>query len=124
MMKRFFWATGCVIFAVWLVFAFFRIYKLHANEALLKEDLRDMRHAIGQYTHDKGRAPQDLNYLVTSGYLHAIPTDPFTHREDTWRPDPVQDDVLTPIDETAPGIRDVKSGTSQNSSEATAYNTW
>jgi|SRR5947209_7425892 len=101
------------------------IYKthiLHANEAVLKQDLRNMRDAIDQYSQDKGKAPQSLDDLVSAGYLHAIPKDPFTHANDTWQV--VQEDVLTALDQTAPGITDVKSGSSLVSSEGNAYSSW
>jgi general secretion pathway protein G len=128
MMKRFFLATACVIVATLMVFALLRIYRvhiLHANEALLEEDLCAMRHAIRQYTHDKGKAPQTLHDLVTAGYLRAIPKDPFTHSEDTWQPQPVQDDILTNrMNENARGITDVKRGASLNSADGTAYSSW
>jgi general secretion pathway protein G len=100
----------------------YKIHILHANEAVLKEDLFNMRQAIDQYTQDKGKAPQELNEIVSAGYLHAIPKDPFTHAADTWQV--VQEDVLESVDQTAPGISDVKSGSSLISSEGTAYNTW
>jgi general secretion pathway protein G len=100
----------------------YRLHILHAHEAVLKEDLYNMRQAIDQYTQDKGKAPQDLNDIVSAGYLRAIPKDPFTNAADTWQT--VQEDVLTSIDQTAPGITDVKSGSSLVSSEGTAYNTW
>lgn len=100
----------------------YRIHILHAHEAVLKEDLYNMRQAIDQYTQDKSKAPQDLNDIVTAGYLHAIPKDPFTHAADTWQT--VQEDVLTSIDQTQPGITDVKSGSSLVSSDGTPYNTW
>ena len=100
----------------------YKTHILHANEAVLKEDLFNMRQAIDQYTQDKGKAPQALDDIVTAGYLHAIPKDPITRATDTWQV--VQEDVLTSIDQTAPGISDVKSGASTNSSEGTAYNTW
>jgi general secretion pathway protein G len=100
----------------------YKIHILHANEAVLKEDLFNMRQAIDQYTQDKGKAPQALEDIVTAGYLHAIPKDPMTRSSETWQV--VQEDVLESIDQTAPGISDVKSGASQNSSEGTAYNTW
>jgi general secretion pathway protein G len=100
----------------------YKTHIIHANEAVLKEDLHSMREAIDQYTQDKGKAPQDLNDIVTAGYLHAIPKDPFTHASDTWQV--VQEDVLESIDQTAPGISDVKSGSSLTSTEGSAYNTW
>ena len=100
----------------------YKIHILHANEAVLKEDLYHMRTAIDQYTQDKNKAPQDLNEIVTAGYLHAIPKDPFTHSADTWQV--VQEDVMQSVDQTAPGISDVKSGSSLISSEGTAYSSW
>ncbi len=101
------------------------IYKVHivrANEAVLKQDLRNMRDAIDQYTQDKEKAPQSLDDLVSAGYLHTIPKDPFTHTSDSWQT--VQEDVLTALDQTAPGISDVKSGSNLMSSEGTAYSSW
>ncbi|MGC2744815.1 MAG: prepilin-type N-terminal cleavage/methylation domain-containing protein [Candidatus Angelobacter sp.] len=100
----------------------YRIHVLHAHEAVLKEDLYHMRTAIDQYTQDKGKAPQALDDIVTAGYLHAIPKDPFTHATDSWQT--VQEDVLNSIDQTEPGISDVKSGSTLTSSDGTPYNTW
>jgi general secretion pathway protein G len=100
----------------------YRIHVVHANEGVLKQDLYHMRTAIDQYTQDKGKAPQVLDDIVTAGYLHAIPKDPFTHAANTWQV--VQEDVLTSIDQTAPGISDVKSGSNLISTEGTAYSSW
>lgn len=100
----------------------YKIHIVHANEAVLKEDLYNMRVAIDQYTQDKSKAPQALDDIVTAGYLHAIPKDPFTHATDSWQV--VQEDVVESIDQTAPGISDVKSGSSLISTEGTAYSSW
>jgi general secretion pathway protein G len=94
----------------------------HAKEVVLKEDLVSMRSSIDQYTQDKNKAPQDLNDLVSAGYLHALPKDPFTNASDTWQV--VQEDSVMALDQTQPGITDVHSGSTQTSSEGTAYNTW
>jgi general secretion pathway protein G len=94
----------------------------HAKEVVLKEDLVSMRSSIDQYTQDKNKAPQDLSDLVSAGYLHAIPKDPFTNATDTWQV--VQEDVMMALDQTQPGITDVHSGSNQISSEGTAYSTW
>ena len=93
----------------------------HAREAVLKEDLHVLRAAIDSYTIDKEKAPQTLDDLVQAGYLKAMPTDPFTHRSDTWIP--AQDDTLMTIDQTQSGINDVHSGAQETSSEGTSYNT-
>jgi general secretion pathway protein G len=100
----------------------YKIHILHANEAVLKQDLRTLRDAIDQYTQDKQKAPQALDDLVSAGYLHSIPKDPFTRASDTWQT--VQEDVMTAIDQTQPGITDVKSGSNLTSSEGTAYSSW
>lgn len=100
----------------------YRQHLLHAKEAVLKEDLYSMRNAIDQYVQDKGKAPQDLNDLVTAGYLRLLPKDPFTDSNSSWQP--VQEDVLTSVDQTEPGISDVHSGSSATGSDGTAYNTW
>ena len=94
----------------------------HAREAVLKEDLHTMRSAIESYTYDKQKAPQSLDELVQSGYLHELPKDPFTQRNDTWLPS--EGSSLTTLDETQGGIDDVHSGSQQVSSEGTTYNTW
>ena len=100
----------------------YRMHLLHANEAVLKEDLYTMRNAIDQYTQDKGKAPQALDDLVSAGYIHAIPKDPFTSSNTTWQV--VQEDVLQSVDQTAPGISDVHSGSSLTGSDGTAYSSW
>jgi general secretion pathway protein G len=101
------------------------IYKshiVHAREAVLKEDLYTLRNAIDQYTMDKSKAPQDLNELVTAGYLARIPQDPMTYSTETWQV--VQEDTLLSIDQTAPGISDVHSGSNATSSDGAVYSSW
>lgn len=100
----------------------YKMHILHAHETVLKEDLYTMRNAIDQYTQDKGKAPQDLSDVVSAGYLRAIPKDPFTGNNTSWQV--VQEDVLESIDQTAPGITDVHSGSNLTSSEGTAYSSW
>jgi general secretion pathway protein G len=92
------------------------------NEAVLREDLYHMRTAIDQYTQDKSTAPQHLTDLVSSGYLHAIPKDPFTNSAATWVE--VREDTLQSIDETQSGLSDIHSGSNQISSEGTRYDNW
>jgi len=92
------------------------------NEEVLKEDLYHMRSAIDQYTQDKQMAPQHLIDLVSAGYLHAIPKDPFTNSANTWVE--VREDTLQSIEHTHPGVSDVHSGSAQVSSEGTRYDSW
>ena len=93
-----------------------------AREAVLRNDLFTLRSSIDQYTLDKQKAPQSLEDLVTAGYIKAIPKDPITNSTDTWVTE--QEDSLMAIDQTAPGIVDVHSGASSESTDGTAYNTW
>jgi general secretion pathway protein G len=93
-----------------------------AKEAVLREDLHAMRTAIDSYTVDKQKAPEQLDDLVQSGYLKAMPKDPITNRTDTWVPG--QEDTLSSIDQTQSGIDDVHSGAQQTSSEGTSYSMW
>lgn len=100
----------------------YQTHLLHAHEAVLKQDLYSMRQAIDQYTQDKNKAPQALSDLVSAGYLHGLPKDPFTYSDQTWQV--VQEDVMESIDQSQPGITDVHSGSNQMSSEGTAYSSW
>jgi general secretion pathway protein G len=100
----------------------YQLHLRHANEAVLKEDLYTLRNAIDQYTQDKSKAPQDLNDLVSAGYLRAIPKDPFTSSNSTWQT--VQEDTMSAIDQTQPGITDVHSGSNLNGTDGTAYSSW
>lgn len=93
---------------------------LHAREAKLKNDLQVMRVSIDNFTLDKQTAPQSLQDLVDAHYLRSIPND-ITQTPD-WALH-YSDTVLSP-DQTGTGIDDVHSGSDQNSSDGTPYNTW
>src|SRR5436309_89284 len=45
---------------------------MHARETVLKDDLHKMRDLIDQYSADKGKLPQSLDDLVSSGYLRRL----------------------------------------------------
>ena len=95
---------------------------LRSKEAVLKQDLQEMRKAIDNYTMDKQAAPQSLDDLVNEKYLHAIPVDPITNAKD-WVP--VVDSVVLTPDQSSSGITDLHSGSDKVSPfENTAYNTW
>src|SRR5437588_10349165 len=95
---------------------------VRAKEAVLRQDLYQMRQAIDQYTLDKFKAPQALDDLVSAGYLKILPKDPFTNKADTWQP--VMEDILQSIDQTEPGISDVHSGASGTGLDGSPYNSW
>jgi general secretion pathway protein G len=94
---------------------------VRSREAVLRQDLFELRSLISQYTLDKQKAPQSLDDLVTAGYIKVIPKDPMTN-DANWQVD--QEDVLLAVDQQDPGISDVHSASSASSSDGTAYSTW
>jgi general secretion pathway protein G len=92
-----------------------------SREAVLRNDLFELRSLISQYTLDKQKAPQSLDDLVSAGYIKIIPKDPATN-EANW--EVVQEDVLLAVDQQDPGISDVHSASSATGSDGTAYSTW
>lgn len=93
-----------------------------SKETVLKQNLFNLRVAIDEYTFDKKAAPQTLDDLVTEGYLRAVPVDPITGSDRTWKV--VIEDALTSVDQTQPGIFDVHSGSDLISLEGTPYSEW
>ena len=93
-----------------------------AKEAVLREDLHVMRAAIDSYTMDKEKAPESLDDLVSAGYLKVIPNDPMTHTNSTWTT--VTDDSLTSVDQSAPGVGDVHSGSTETGTDGQPYTSW
>jgi general secretion pathway protein G len=95
---------------------------LRTKESLLKNNLFTLRTVIDEYTYDKQKAPQTLEDLVNDGYLRAVPLDPITNSSQTWRV--VMEDAVSSVDQTMPGIYDVRSGSDQKSLEGTPYAEW
>ena len=94
---------------------------VRAREAVLRNDLFELRKLISQYTLDKQKGPQSLDDLVQAGYLKELPKDPMTH-EANWEPH--QEEVLLSVDQQDAGIDDVPSASNATSSDGTAYSTW
>jgi general secretion pathway protein G len=94
---------------------------VRSREAVLRQDLFQLRSLISQYTLDKQKAPQSLDDLVQGGYLKSLPKDPMTN-EANW--EVVQEDVLLTVDQQDPGINDVHSASSMMASDGTAYSSW
>lgn len=95
---------------------------IRAKESVLKNNLFTMRTVIDEYTYDKQKAPQTLQDLVSDGYLRQIPQDPITNSSDTWKI--VPEDQSNTVNQSQPGIFDVRSGSDKNSSEGTPYSEW
>jgi general secretion pathway protein G len=89
-----------------------------SREAVLKENLFQIRDAIGKYHADKGKYPESLQALATEQYLRKVPLDPVTQSETTWvvMPIPGATDVLA--------VFDVRSGAPGKAVDGTEYATW
>lgn len=93
------------------------------REAVLKEDLHQLRKLIGQYYADKSKYPPTLQTLVDEKYLYRIPEDPMTGKPD-WteiREEPTAEEI-EPGKEL--GIVDVKSSSELKALDGTVFNTW
>jgi general secretion pathway protein G len=95
---------------------------LFSREAVLRQDLRDMREAIDQYHADRNEDPSSLEDLVTRGYLRALPKDPFTNSTTSWQAIPSEPDPGNPT--AVGGIHDVKSGSDQTAMDGSKYSDW
>lgn len=93
-----------------------------AKEAALRSNLFLMRDAIDQYYADKGEYPQSLDTLVSEHYIRAVPKDPITLATTTWVTIPAERDAGSTS--SAPGIYDVKSGSSDLALDGTPYSDW
>jgi general secretion pathway protein G len=92
------------------------------KESLLKNQLFTLRTVIDEYTFDKKKAPQALQDLVSDGYLRSVPIDPMTSSDTTWVT--VLEDAVSMVDQTQPGIFDVRSGSNMKSLTGTPYSQW
>lgn len=95
---------------------------LRTKESLLKNNLFTLRTVIDEYTFDKQKAPQTLQDLVSEGYLRAVPLDPITGTDQSWRL--IMEDAVSTVNQTEPGIFDVRSGSDLKSLEGTPYSEW
>lgn len=93
---------------------------VRAREAVLKEDLFQMRDALDQYYADNDKYPATLKDLIAQekvrSYLRAIPRDPFTGADD-WI-------TVAPEGSEEGGVFDVHSASPLVATDGTAYNTW
>ena len=100
----------------------YRSVVLTAKETVLKDNLREIRRVIDQYTADKKTAPLSLQDLVDARYFRELPLDPITGSNGTW--EAVMDTSVSSPDQSESGIVDLHSGSTAISSEGTPYNTW
>ena len=88
-----------------------------SKEAVLRENLNQMRDAIGKYYADKGKYPESLDVLIAEKYLRKVPVDPVTESNATWIP-------VAPENPQSGGVYDVRSGAQGNALDGTAYVEW
>lgn len=93
-----------------------------AKESVLRNNLFTLRTMIDEYTIDKQKAPENLQTLVSDGYLRQIPRDPITDSDQTWRV--IMEDTPIGGSNNPPGVFDVKSGSDKTSLEGTSYADW
>ena len=95
---------------------------IRTKETILKQNLFTLRVVIDEYTFDKQKAPQSLEDLVEAGYLREVPVDPIVGDNQSWRV--IMEDAVTSVDQTEPGIFDVRSASDAISLEGTPYAEW
>ena len=100
----------------------FKRHQIRAREAVLLEDLFQMRRVIDAYFADNIRYPDSLEELVDRKYLRGIPRDPFTKSTETWElipPTPTLEGEIA-----AGGVEDVRSGSDLVGLNGTPYRDW
>ncbi|HUI79215.1 MAG TPA: prepilin-type N-terminal cleavage/methylation domain-containing protein [Bryobacteraceae bacterium] len=95
---------------------------LRAKESVLKNNLFTMRTVIDNYTYDKQKAPQSLRDLVSEGYLRDVPMDPMTGSNQTWKT--IMEDSSQSVNQSEPGIFDIRSGSDKIGLDGTPYSDW
>lgn len=95
---------------------------IKAREAVLMEDLYQMRRAIDAYFADHIKYPESLDELVASKYLRDIPRDPFTQSADTWEEIPPTPSIEGEMAEG--GLEDVRSGSDLVGLNGIPYRDW
>ena len=93
-----------------------------AKESVLLSNVTSIRNVIDAYTYDKQKAPQSLQDLVTDGYFKEVPYDPMTGSNSTWRT--IMEEATQSVNQSEPGIFDVKSGSDKIGLDGRPYSEW
>jgi general secretion pathway protein G len=93
-----------------------------AREAVLKENLFQINHALEQHRADRGKYPSSLGPLKELGYLRDMPWDPMTQSRDTWQTELEPPDPDNPDAEL--GVFRVRSGSTEKGENGIPYNEW
>jgi len=95
-----------------------------AKEAVLKENLFQIRDAINKYYFDKKKYPTSLDDLLANKYLSIIPFDPI-QQSFTWKLIHFETQHMEEFDiDKAEGIVDVKSQSEKTSLNGSKYSEW
>jgi len=97
---------------------------LRAKEAVLKENLFQLRDAINKYYFDKKKYPAGLEDLVSARYLREIPMDPINKTRE-WQlvmAEPLEGEDPDP--DALQGLTDIKSLSQATSLDGTPYAEW
>jgi general secretion pathway protein G len=94
---------------------------VRAKESVLHNNLTTLRDVIDNYTYDKQKAPQSLQDLVSDGYLRQVPIDPMTGNNN-WQT--IMEEASQAVNQSEPGIFDIKSTSDKIGLDGTPYNTW
>lgn len=97
-------------------------HTIKAREAVLMEDLYQMRRSIDAYFADHGKYPDSLEQLVETKYLRGLPRDPFTKAANTWKTVPPEPSAEGETPEG--GVFDVFSGSTEVGLNGVPYNKW
>ena len=111
-----------IVILIGIAVPFYQKSITRAKETVLHNNLFAMRGAIDEYSYDKQKAPQNLQDLVSGGYLHDVPKDPITQSRDTWKI--IMEDAGKAVSSSEPGIFDIRSGSDRISLDGTRYSEW
>ncbi|MCP5049948.1 MAG: prepilin-type N-terminal cleavage/methylation domain-containing protein [bacterium] len=107
-----------------IIIPIYRTAVVRAREAVLKENLYQVRDAIRKYYYDKKKYPSALDDLVTGKYLARVPLDPIAKAKD-WELLHFEPDDMEDYDpEIAEGIIDVKTTARGISLDGSNYEDW
>ena len=88
-----------------------------AKEAVLKENLTQLRSGIDQFYADRGAYPSRIDELVDKKYLRSVPLDPITESKTSWV-------IVPPRDPALSGVYDGKSGANGEARDGSRYADW
>jgi general secretion pathway protein G len=88
-----------------------------SKEAVLKQELAQIRETLDKYYGDAGKYPESLDDLVARKYLRSIPNDPITESNLTWQ-------IVPPEDPDKGAVYDIHSGAEGNAADGSPYKEW